>query len=77
MALSGREADVQTALMNVCFEGNNGHAADVTRCVLMTQSRHPPRARHVGSHAASNFAEQIRGVKIRAALDEVPVSGDA
>jgi hypothetical protein len=34
------KADVQTALMNVRFEGNNGHDADVTRCLLMTQSGH-------------------------------------
>ena len=34
-------ADVQTALMNVRFEGNNGHDADVTRCLLMTLSGHP------------------------------------
>ena len=26
--------------MNVRFEGNNGHDADVTRCLLMTQSGH-------------------------------------
>ena len=32
------KADVQTALMNVRFEGNNGHDADVKRCLLMTQS---------------------------------------
>ena len=31
-------ADVQPALMNVRFEGKNGHDADVTRCLLMTQS---------------------------------------
>jgi hypothetical protein len=31
---------VQTALMNVRFEGNNGHDADVTRCLLLTQSGH-------------------------------------
>jgi hypothetical protein len=31
---------VQTALMNVSFEGNNGHDADVTRCLLMTHSGH-------------------------------------
>jgi hypothetical protein len=29
-------ADAQTALMNVRFEGNNGHYADVTRCQLLT-----------------------------------------
>ena len=33
-------ADVQTALMNVRFEGNNRHDADATRCLLMTQSGH-------------------------------------
>ena len=31
-------ADVQSALMNVRFEGNNGHDADVTRCLLLTLS---------------------------------------
>ena len=34
------KADVQAALMNVRFEGKNGHDADVTRCPLMTQSGH-------------------------------------
>ena len=34
------QADVQTALMNVRFEGNNGHDADVTLCLLMTHSGH-------------------------------------
>ena len=29
-----------TALTNVCFEGKNGHDADVERCLLMTQSGH-------------------------------------
>ena len=37
---SGRDlrhlADVQNAPMNVRFEGNNEHDADVTRCLLMT-----------------------------------------
>jgi hypothetical protein len=28
------------ALTNVRFEGNNGHDADVTRCLLMTHSGH-------------------------------------
>jgi hypothetical protein len=32
------KADVQTALMNVRFEVNNGHDADVARCLLMTHS---------------------------------------
>ena len=34
------QADVQTALITVRFEGNNGHDADVARCLLMTQSGH-------------------------------------
>ena len=34
------QADVQTVLMNVRFEGNNGHDAEVARCLLMTQSGH-------------------------------------
>ena len=38
-------ADVQTALMNVRFEGNNGHEADVTRCLLLTQPGHSQRGR--------------------------------
>ena len=29
---------LQTALMNVRYVGNNGRPADVTRCLLMTQS---------------------------------------
>jgi len=29
--------------MNVRFEANNGHDADVTRCLLMTQSGHSRR----------------------------------
>ena len=31
-------ADVPLALTNVCFEGNNGHDADVARCLLLTLS---------------------------------------
>ena len=31
---SWHKADVQTALMNVCFEGNNGHDADVTQFTI-------------------------------------------
>jgi hypothetical protein len=36
----GADDRLQTALMNVRFEGNNGHDADVTRCLLMTQCGH-------------------------------------
>ena len=34
------KADMQTALTNVRFEGNNGHDADMTRCLLMTHFGH-------------------------------------
>ena len=40
MALSGRAT---LTLTNVRFEGNNGHDADVSRCLLMTQSGHESR----------------------------------
>ena len=41
-------------MTNVRFEGNNGHDADVTRCLLMTQSGHPEQntARHKNRHGA-------------------------
>ena len=39
-------ADVQTALMNVRLEGNNGHDADAARCPLMTQSGHCAHGQH-------------------------------
>ena len=37
MAQSGRA----TRADHVCFEGNNGHDADVMRCLLLTQNRRP------------------------------------
>jgi hypothetical protein len=40
VALSGHAL----VLTNVCFEGNKGHDADMTRCLLMTLSRHPPKS---------------------------------
>ena len=32
----------EPALTNVRFQGNNGHDADVARCLLMTRSGHGP-----------------------------------
>ena len=55
--------DVQTALMNVRFEKNNGHDADVTRCPLMTQSRHigrPPCQYHTDGDAGSGVTRLDR-----------------
>jgi hypothetical protein len=40
------QADVETALMNVRFGGNNGRDADATRCLLLTHSGHCPTASH-------------------------------
>ena len=34
-------ADIDADDEHVRFERNNGHDADVTRCLLMTQIRHP------------------------------------
>ena len=58
-------ADVQSALMNVRFEANNGHDADVTRCLLMTQSRHP-RAQYVDSHRLPTADRAIVGAVMKA-----------
>ena len=38
MSAIGTKRTCKLALMNVRFEGNNGHDADVTRCPLMTQN---------------------------------------
>jgi hypothetical protein len=35
---SWHKACMLNALTNVCFEGKNGHDADVARCLFMTQS---------------------------------------
>jgi hypothetical protein len=50
------KADVQTALMDVCFQGNNGHDADVTRCLLMTHRRY--------DHAAGLFASKLIWINV-------------
>ena len=42
--------------MNVRFEGNNGHDADMTRCLLMTQGGHPVVEAH-GSEICSQGTE--------------------
>jgi len=54
------KADMLNALTNVRFEGNNGHDADVTGCLLMTQSRHhlspaQGNAERTPPHAVSGF----------------------
>ena len=53
--------------MNVRFEGNNGHDADVTRCLLMTQSGHSGRRVALASRGsflssdAINRSRQVKG----------------
>ena len=47
------KADVQTVLMNLRFEGNNGHDADVTRCLLMTHSGHCYRRKYFSEWSLS------------------------
>ena len=64
-------ADVQTALMNVRFEGNNGHDADVTRCLLMTQSGHAP-----GLYGLEDGCPLVMTCFRRSGLTEIsPVNG--
>jgi hypothetical protein len=46
-------ADVPLALTNVCFEGNNGHDAVVTRCLLMTHNGHSTRGPTATQQSAS------------------------
>ena len=68
---------MQTVLTNVCFEVNNGHDVDVTRCLLMTHSGHPlgdgPNA-HFGDaqgwlrngslkHSPKSFTEGSKNVR--------------
>jgi hypothetical protein len=59
------KADEQAALMNVRSEGENGRDADVTRCLLMTQSGH--FYRQVGlaelKRSQSTVAERRTGLK--------------
>ena len=47
------KADILNALTNVRFWGNNGHDADMTRCLLLTQSGRSNLAR-LKSRAASS-----------------------
>jgi hypothetical protein len=59
---------VQTALMNVRFEGHIGHDADGTRCLLLTQSGHSGSAFKAALHAISSISTKLaakaRGVKL-------------
>jgi hypothetical protein len=63
--------------MDVGFEGNKGHDADVTRCLLMTHSGHPlgdGRNAHFGDaqgwlrngslkHSPKSFTEGSKNVR--------------
>ncbi len=56
----------QTALTNVCFEGKNGHDADMTRCLLLTKSRHlrlaSPHSAFTSRPSRFPFLAQIVGI---------------
>ena len=55
-------ADMQAALMNVRFEGNNGHDADERRCPLMTKSDTRPTVPALGpssSFPATRFRDAV------------------
>ena len=70
------KADVQTALTNVRFEGNNGHDADGTRCLLMTLSGHDYRVARLhtrGSQVAAGTHHDVRDRAIGCEHIAVPV----
>ena len=52
-------ADMPLALTNVRFERNNGHDADVTRCLLLTQSGRPTTACHLSGANCSTPGREI------------------
>ena len=58
-------ADLPLALTNVCFEGENGHDADVTRCLLMTQADIAPNS---GNFDKSNVAALVLPLVTTSAL---------
>jgi acetyl esterase/lipase len=57
--------------MNIRFEGNSGHDADVTRCLLMTQSGHCAVLSGPGNSDAFRFLYRSTGLK----GEPIPVSG--
>jgi hypothetical protein len=58
--------------MNVRFEGNNGHDADVTRCLLLTQSGHPIAS--LGSRREVGLAHRFLKLKLEPAPATVPAA---
>jgi hypothetical protein len=60
-------ADVQTALMNVRVEGNNGHDAEVARCLLMAARRLSIAATPIHEAVFANLGG--RGQPVRAQVD--------
>ena len=59
--------------MNVRFEGKNGHDADMTRCLLMTQSGHfggRPWGRHGGAARAFHDGSSVHRARRARVEDE-------
>ena len=67
------------ALTNVCFEGKNGHEADVTRFPLMTQSGHAQtgRSSRFSTPGERLDVQPMLGDKLRCLIgDEIKVVAD-
>jgi hypothetical protein len=67
--------DALLALMNVSFEGKNGHDAGVTPFPLMTQSGHSPRNAAPEPLPPINWAK--RTTELRGAFAPAPSIGSA
>ena len=67
--------DALLVLMNVSFEGKNGHDAGVTPFPLMTQSGHSPPECGPGAVAADQLAK--RTTELRGAFAPAPSIGSA
>ena len=79
---------MQTALMNVRFEGNNGHDADWSRCLLMTHSGHHggqcrsspsdrPWKRFAGAKPAEAVQRSLANLREVSAILDAKAPGDA
>ena len=64
MSAIGTKRTYKPALMNVRFEGNNGHDAEVARFLLMTQYGHQPRSGSRVSPAEATFVPLLDRMSI-------------
>jgi len=63
--------DVQTALIDVRFEGNSGHDVEVTRCLLMTHNG-PQRRRVLLDYPPAEARKGADGSHLDVQLSLVP-----